>query len=174
MASKRSAPSGLTLIETLVALAILSIMAVIGIRVIQGSGQRAHDVQRISVTHRHDLVIIGLLRRDFDRLVRLPAAQRSVSYSPGANSLDLPDVTWRWGGDGLRRMDHSTGVEVVLRSRPTQLTLELLRRPMSVSFTGETTRGGETLLYTITIALNDTATPNAALHVVLPATRQLL
>jgi hypothetical protein len=71
-------------------------------------------------------------------------------------------------------MDHSTGVEVVLRSRPTQLTLELLRRPMSVSSTGETTRGGETLLYTITIALNDTATPNAALHVVLPATRQLL
>ena len=133
MACKRSAPSGLTLIETLVALAIFSIMAVIGIRVIQGSGQRAHDVQRMSVTHRHDLIIIRLLRQDFDRLARLPAAQRSVAYSPGATSLGLPEVTWRWGADGLRRLDHHTGIEVMLRSRPTQLTLELLRRPMSAS-----------------------------------------
>jgi|GEM_PF-3048867 len=174
MTSAERSPVGLTLIETLVALAILSIISVIGIRVVQNTTQRAHDIQQVSVAQRHDLVIVQLLRQDFDRLTRLPAPRRELVFSPGASSLGLPDATWRWGGDGLRRVDHRTGIEIILRSRPTRLTLELSRDWPLSTFTGVARPPGEPLFYTISITLENPGSTDPALEVVLPATKRLL
>ena len=174
MTRAKRPPAGLTLIETLVALALLSIMAVIGIRVVQDTTRRAHDIQHVSVAQRPDLVVVQLLRQDFDRLARLPAPRRELAFSPSMSSLGLPDATWRWGGDGLRRVDHRTGIEIVLRSRPTNLAFELLRGVPAPTFTAAAKPPGEPLFYTITITLENAGSKDPALELVLPATRRLL
>ena len=102
---RRRPPDGLTLIETLVALALLAILSVMGFRSLDAVVASRAQLQEEAQRQRSDAAVWRWLDRDLAGARLLGRTELSQSVVAIEGGVRFPDADWRLGPEGLVRED---------------------------------------------------------------------
>lgn len=104
-ASSARAPRGLTLIETLVALALLAILSVMGFRALDAVVTSRQQLSEEAQRQRTDAAVWRWLERDLQSARLMGRTELTQSVVAIEGGLRFPAADWRLGPEGLVRED---------------------------------------------------------------------
>lgn len=118
----RRAPRGLTLIEILVALAVLGVLTAMGFRSMQTLTDTHFRLVERSDLQRREVALWRFVERDLEPLEFASRAALQRGLRPEPKGFQLPNARWRVEAAGLTRID-ADGNALVLMPRVQSVSL---------------------------------------------------